>query len=617
MKYFIGCVLSLCLANAALAAITNLQPAAENSYVYPVESYSNADWGSFEGGLYDVYADNRKQGIANFITIDFLLLNYSLIQQAVQKETELEQRLPALKRFIANLLAAVKADDQFPSKIKQLNQQWLALLQVLVSGESPNALSEEAKAEWALIDKAEGVSASPLFKTRVDYSQFKPRSYYAEDPSLAHYFVTLRYTSTILFPVVASESTGVNPALADTLIQQALQLATLILQNETVKAAYEEIAKGLSWQLGGSRDLSGDDLLQTAASYSDISLIKWPVFRKVLFERAQANGRQPAVIAGAVDSSRLEKGLKPADVLTGFRLLPQMDSPFTAAQQALVFDQVTDFEPTAKCSSAYTMGHINGRAVKAFPHIDELLDLLAPTAKLTCDTHYAGYEKATQQARSQLAAASGLPAMQLQLLAIGAQVPIWREAAKGYFVWQKYLSLLYEKQSYTVGAKGFVKSPERPNARLEAMAPMLVSLQWIVGQHIQHTPNRRWQSFADILHHLSQIQWRQSMGYSSSALRQADSDYLNQLDLLLKPLAGQTDQPIVVDVHSVPALNQVATWATGFARTQTFRNGEDQQPVRRGARFTTQQFKQPLNQRLNNSEWREQLRLQQQEAMPL
>jgi hypothetical protein len=82
---------------------------------------------------------------------------------------------------------------------------------------------------------------------------------------------------------------------------------------------------------------------------------------------------------------------------------------------------------------------------------------------------------------------------------------------------------------------------------------------------------------------------------------------LNDIDRTLLDLAGGEDGPIVVDVHTNPAEQQVVEEAIAWAR-------EVRAGTARGARFDHRELKQPLAQRLTDSAWIARLHKERDEA---
>jgi hypothetical protein len=112
------------------------------------------------------------------------------------------------------------------------------------------------------------------------------------------------------------------------------------------------------------------------------------------------------------------------------------------------------------------------------------------------------------------------------------------------------------------------------------------------------TEHRAWKPFEAILKRCLAISFRELQENPLSAKDQA---FLNNLDQQLLKLTKNKDQPIVVDIHTNPASQEVVQEGIGFAQIVS-------RDKARGALFTHYEFKQPLQERLDNDQWLTQLR---------
>jgi hypothetical protein len=103
--------------------------------------------------------------------------------------------------------------------------------------------------------------------------------------------------------------------------------------------------------------------------------------------------------------------------------------------------------------------------------------------------------------------------------------------------------------------------------------------------------------FADILDHCTDIAFDAA---SKRRLKPEQMAYLNHLDLDLKRLTRREDAPIVADIHTDSNSGQVVEEALAHPIAVTA-NGA------RGALFQHREFKQPMDHRLTDEEWAQQL----------
>ena len=562
---------------------------------------------SLAGGLFSVYEENRQLGLPNYITEDFLLTSYSLIRQRTQLQAEKKQALPKFKGLVSGLSSSLQGKQ--PASLA--NQDYLAILAALLEGQDKLIKAgnlERAQAELDLILAAKTISASPLWEMQVDYSQFKPRGPYTTDEELKRYFRAYRYANTVLFAVKPSEATGVSEAMSLRMTEQIVEIVSLIESDETLYDTYHQLDRLFAWLMGAADDLQLADihiLLNEKEKYKTSVEVQ-----QALFDHAKTHDRQPKIIGAVVNKDKLEEGVSAQDVLTGWRLLASRYSPDAAAFQALVYDQVTDYKNSCPvCAQPFSAAAINGRVVKAFPSSLELMAIAGSeqartTLGLNREDDFQGYDEALARGRQILASAQGLSASQWALMAQWLQTGDSNAQRRlnsmlGFWTWQRYMSVLHSKQSYTLSGKGLSFDKDRKGARLAPAATLYLSLIQLVSQHQEYTPHPLWNAFADVMNRIMQINYRQRLG----ALGADDERYLNSLDKKLKALTGGGDKPIVVDVHTVPATQQVLQQAIGHA--EVIWHDDSGQPRARGALMSHFEFKHSLDDRLTNEKWRE------------
>jgi hypothetical protein len=568
-------------------------------------------------GFFDVYQQNREQDTANYITEDFLLLAYSMIRQQALADMEEKKLLPLWQKLLAKLDKAIESDSKDPAAVA--NQDFIAVLNALLA-DKKTLDSKRAQAELKLILDAQGIAASPLWDMSIDYSQFKPRGRYTETPELAAYFRAVRYANTVLFAIKESDATSVSTAMADRMAAQALALAKLLHEDKQIAPLYKELNEQLVWQFGPSNDLTSRDLL-TVVKKTDAK--DMAAVRKALLKYAQNHQRQPRILSGVVDASKLEEGTEPKDVLTGWRLMPSRYSPDSAAFQQLLYDQVgTYINDCSDCQPPFGLAVIEGKPVKGFPMGLELMALLGSASaheavQTERQNRFEGYEEAFQKASQELANASGLAKDHMLLMRTwlsngenpnNPENPDNANDAKNhnrhlnsmlaFWTWQRYLELLYSKQPYTPSGKSLQVSKARTGAWLEPAVELYLALSHVAANQGQMTEHPAWKPFEAILQRCLAISFRE---LQENPLSAKDQGFLNNLDQQLLKLTKNKDQPIVVDIHTNPASQEVVQEGIGFARVVS-------QDKARGALFTHYEFKQPLQERLDNDQWLTQLR---------
>ena len=156
--------------------------------------------------FFDIYETNRYAMIPNFITVDSLMHTYHLFFAEILKNTEKEYLAEKLKELSVRMLQNSRAQYEalagseweeaakrntvfFTVGAKLLDDS------ILGDGTTDAAVSEEL----SKIGRAEGIEVSAVTGKEEDYSQYKPRSYYAGDETLERYFKAMMWYGRIHF----------------------------------------------------------------------------------------------------------------------------------------------------------------------------------------------------------------------------------------------------------------------------------------------------------------------------------------------------------------------------------------------------------------------------------
>ena len=585
-------------------------------------------------GLMDVYVQNRQLGLPNYVTEDLLLTAYGLIRQATLTEQEQNFIYPAFSKLIKQLYALHK---NTVSEAGKANHDYLAVLNALLTGATQvghAGNSKRAQQELDLVYQVTGISTSPLWQYAIDYSQFKPRGKYESSEVMQRYFRAYRYAGTILFAVQTSKSTGVSPKAAQRMALQAKYLTRLINGVSALKHDYESINSHFTWQFGVGKDISVDDMPELAKNVKDGKNLN-----QRMLEYAREHKLQPTVIDGIVNVSDLEKGLTVADARSGFRLFPSHETATAMIFQQLTYPNVKEYLATCKqCDSPFTATMINGKSVKGFPLVDEIMAALESVSakselEMSADQDYKNYQRAwikvkeitdniipiitaddNNAVKSTVNKSALMDGVHFRFMRSYLDPKNTRMTAdrlyadddrrlnsmKGFWTWQQYLALLYTKQPYTLTDKGLNLS-DRSGAWLSPTPGLYKGLQFIVKQHIEHTPHPSWKVFDGILQRCYDIAIRI---IQQQKISNEDEEFLNNIDKTLLQLTGGVDYAIVVDVHTNPASHEVLE--QGLAgKIVSFKTSEASRA--RGAIFQHFEFKQPMSNRLTDKDWLEKL----------
>lgn len=549
-------------------------------------------------GLFDVYEQNRTEGIPNLITPDFLLVSYSLIRESTNKQIEATKIKPEFQNIVTKLQETLHNN---PTKdiVKEKASLFVSLLQTLLEGRVLiDTDNELLRAETLLINEAKGIALSPILGINIDYSQFKPRGRYTRDEKTANYFRAFKYASSAHFFTQASPATGVSPEKAAELTAIAHVLSTEIALIPELKTAYQNLITSLSWEYGKSVDLAASDFW----ALDNTKTTNWQdpqATSTAILAYATSQKKLPQIFDVPVDSSKLKADETISNVVVGWRFIPSTLTSDIAATQSMIYPQTGAFNAPCgaiNCVQPWTLGMIEGKPVKSYMRAVELFAIMGlPKAveltEFNGEHLFANYSIAKQSAKQILEQPNGLNQLQIDFMRSSANQGIKLESLLGFWTWQRYINILYSKQSMGVSNKS-IAPPEQPRvgARLQGSAQFYQQLAQLIEQHHKQAPLAQWQELLTIVQNLQKI------ADKKTPLLAAEEAFLNNLDKALLRLTGGKDKPIVVDVHTNPLDKVVVEEAIGLPRL-THDNKA------RGAVLSYHEFKQPMDQRMDNSMW--------------
>lgn len=548
------------------------------------------------GGFYALYEENRREGMPNLITEDLLLQAYSMLRARRLVALEHEQLLPALEKTVEGMSALITRESK---QYSERSKAYIEILQALLTGRAPADQDPLAQAELALILAAKSVQISPLWGYSIDYTQLSARGQYQSNPDLQRYFVASRYASSVLFAVVPSDATGVGNADAAAFAEQALELSNLLTE-PSVAPAYEQLTSMLDWQFGAADDLTAGDV-RAASMDTEQGLAL------ALREYAVAEQKVPKILGQAVAVDKLEAGLSAEQALIGWRLLPSRWSADAQALQSLVFSDADALRwPCADCAQPAMSSAVFTGWYKAYPSYRELMAGLGSERAQAWvqeqDLHrYSAYGERAEQINTTYNSATGLAAQQLIVLRAalttgGSDDSL--QSGAGFWVWQRYMAQLYQKQSSTPFSKAIhLANGARAGASIVPNTALYQALTNLAATHAQRENNVVWEELSQLFQRCTEISQRTEQ---TLPLSEDDEHFLNGLDLALKALTGRDDMPIVTELHRNYQDREVLQVALAWPRVVNV-------GAARGARFQVQEFLQPLGQTFDNLSWRHSL----------
>ncbi len=557
-------------------------------------------------GMFQLYDDNRTRGIGNYVTVDFVLTAYSLVMHDLLTTVEAEVLSPAFREMITALGTALTQ----PGPRSEGHTMALAYVSVIARLFDPEAalpqeVAPKVQAELALIEAHQGITPSAITGVLEDFSQYVPRGHYTTSEALQRYFQALLYAGRVGFFLRDSDATGVSTALAEEHTAAALRLSQTIMGEASLRRLYEQVQHLLDVFVGPSDDLTPADYVTMADTLPAAQA------RQQLLAMLIHTGRLPRILSNVVDKAKLDPKVTVAEVVAGFRLIPQRYTPDAEALQRLTYDHVTAYHGTG---TPLTLSIINGKPVRGLPSV---LDVMAglgsqKAAQLLTsrgDTAYDGYAEqvaaVTTLLRQHTADPASLSSLHLRLARTLLEAPeaaARLNAALGFWISTRHLLLLYTKQSYTVAERSLRISPTRTAAAIEPAVAvydaLLATLTHVTKALEGHTASAQLTRFTEVVQRLRTLaSTAQSDG---GRLRESeDIAYVNDVDRRLKALVTTTDTPLVVDVHTEPSSQRVLEAGLGTPLVVAI----GQESALRGARFHCYEFTHPLAQRLTDTAW--------------
>jgi Protein of unknown function (DUF3160) len=571
-------------------------------------------------GMFQLYGANRQQGIGNYVTVDFILTAYSLLVQDLLTAVEEETLYTTFRDLIATLVTTLQQQESQPPE-HRLALAYVAVLHALLQpgAAPPPEVTSQVQAEMVLINAHQGIATSAITGVREDYSQYVPRGHYTRSEALQRYFRALLYAGRVGFVLRESKATEVSAELAERHTAAALLLSRILVEQDSLRTAYDSMQRLLDFFVGPSDDLTPAEYIAAAGSLPPAQA------RQQILTSIKHAGRLPRILSAIVDKERLETDRTLAEVVAGFRLLAQRYTPEAETLQELVYDRVTMYRGK---QAPFTLSVINGKQVRGFPSaLDVMASLGSQTAlqMLTVrgDTAYDGYSSQlaamTARVRERVAHPVALSGMHLQLLRtlLTTETRERLNAALGMWVHTRHTLLLYTKQSYTPRERSLSLSPARTLAAIEPAIEvydaLLVTLTQLAATLQPAGAKSKVTAFAEIVRQLRLLSTKQPLG--GVLQEQQDIAYVNEVDQRLRGLLSAMDAPVVVDIHTEPNSQAVLEEGLGYPlvveaggkllRQDVARGGGQASgpTLPRGARFNWYEFKHPMDQRLTDEAW--------------
>ena len=370
--------------------------------------------------FYDVYESNRYRQSPNFVTVDSMMHTYHVYFAHLLKELEKGRLYDQLKEL---------TEEMYERSMRQFEElegsEWesaalrnVAYFTVAMKllDESPKVISEAedyVNSELGLI-KAGGVALSPLFNDNEDYSQYKPRGYYAGDPTLEKYFKTMMWYGRRAFE--QKDEDHMRSAL----------LMTLAMDDAALDE-WEGIYTVTSFFAGASDDCTYYEFRPVIeAAYGNISYLDELLDNDRAFDTFYELTKK--IEPPKINSIPVEQ-TDPTNVITSFRFMGQRFSIDATIFQNLIYRAVDE----------------NGKGDKRM--LPDALDVPAVLGSDTAyeilkeqgDTDYSGYEDNLKKLRKGIEDSEDTDLWSASLYAqwLNTLRPILNEKGEGYPVFMQ------------------------------------------------------------------------------------------------------------------------------------------------------------------------------------
>jgi len=460
-----------------------------------------------------IYAQNKKEDIGNYITIDFLLNALYLHKKEIVSDIEQKQLEPNLKKFSYRLLH--RYVDKNVTDTKLLG--YLTTLNMLQNNPLPKLppiIVKNSKDELAKINSASSKA----------YLKFKNSGRLKNKQS---YFRALTFVTKVPFFINSSTMTKTDINTSNDNIRRGLILADVIKKDKELKRLYSQIDRILKALFGEADDLG------IRAFY------KYQVDSSVDSVRAGLNRikNYPKIIGEIIDVTGVQN-TKIAKNMLSFRLFSSRYTLDSYLFSRVVFPYT--LAPLHGKKDKY-VSMVGGKLVRTLPSIRDIELLFNPPKKET----YVNYFKNLRLVQKELRHLKRPKSLYAYDFLIYKELLRVKKSNcfRGYYTQNRYLAYAYAKKSHTPTQRSVSLGRARNGALLEKGITRVLDL---MGDELSFIYNihsdKRTKKFTRILKVLRGISTKKR--YSKR-----DIEFLNSLDVSLKNIIDTRFESISVELH--------------------------------------------------------------------
>ncbi len=591
--------------------------------------------GNKNSQFYDLYERLKEHSGNVFVSSDGVLHVYHILYDYSLRLIEANNFVADLKSLSGAMQKVAQTQsDTATGEVKTAAQHNLAFFSVAANlldpaAAVPAAVQTQVAAELKLIEAHAGIAISPIFGSKLDYSQYVPRGHYTRSEDLQHYFKAMTWYGQVTLHLQGQQRPEVSRA--ETRGALLMLLAMSDPAQTGAKGQWQRIYETTSFMVGSSDDLNLADYAQVASQIypSGLSLAALSDSTKLDSFIAAASKLPAPKINGEIVSDIQNV----SQVTRGFRFMGQRFIPDGYIMGQLMYNKVGDQSNPRYLAMGLDVPAVFGSIRAA--------DILTQTYQQDKYAHYTEQQAALKtefanQPTSQWSANlywGWLYSLKTLLDPTGNGYPAfmqnqaWTDKSLNSFLgsWTelRHDTILYAKQPVGVAASAMRPPTVTPVGYLEPNSTLYARLEALTKQTIDGLQSRqlldpelkiKLESFQAMVHRFAAISQQELSNQNLSA---DDNSYLLAVGGLLESqssfsstinnqVSSQTDKSIelVADVATDPNKQQVQEEAIGTVLPIYVIVPVNGQPrLLQGGVFSYYEFQQPLSNRLTDEAW--------------
>ncbi len=229
-------------------------------------------WGEELGFISSAYA-NLPEGVPMFVTVDTALHIQHILYDQLFGEIETTYMVKDLEAITAEALVwfdrayrsqqrAAGISTKGAAAVRR-NVAYFALAARLLDPKAsvPEYAKREVTEELRKIEKGK-IAQSPIFIYRMDYSMFKPRGHYTKSDRLGRYFQAMTWYAQGAFLFQGGRGMFVDGGTADIQTMQAIQIGRFFVENAEAYKKWQRMHAVLEFFAGTMDDVSLADVIR-------------------------------------------------------------------------------------------------------------------------------------------------------------------------------------------------------------------------------------------------------------------------------------------------------------------------------------------------------------------